>query len=253
MRAGSLRGMQVDILRHGDNFIYLLVDDSHAVAVDPGAAGPVVGALTATGLELGTILVTHHHGDHTAGCAELRRRFGCRVVGPRGPGVDRAVQGGAKVPLGGVHLDVLAVPGHTAMDVAYHLPSHNAVFTGDTLFAGGCGRVFGAKADTLWDSLCRLRALPDATRVFGGHDYTLDNLEFAVHVEPDNADTRARLAAFREGLARGADFPVSTIAEEKATNPFFRFDVATFQAAAGMTGASGAAVFAEVRGRKDRW
>lgn len=119
-------------------------------------------------------------------------------------------------------MEVLSVPGHTAHDVAYYLAESNAVFTGDTLFAGGCGRVFSGRADWMWKSLCRLRALPHSTRVFGGHDYTEDNLAFALLLEPDNRAVQNRLAAFRRNAASDRPFTPSTIAEERMTNPFFR-------------------------------
>jgi len=246
--------MKIVTLGYGDNFIYLLLDGQRAAVVDPGAAAPVLEAIKAHEAALDFILLTHHHGDHTGGCSALKRATGCRVAGPSEGSVpiESLVNEGTPLAFSGRPITVMAVPGHTAHDVAYFVPGVNAVFTGDTLFAGGCGRLFGADAATMWASLCRLRALPDETCVYGGHDYTLDNLQFAADLEPHNAAVAARL---RQHLARGSVGPSapSTIAEERLTNPFFRCDTPELMATVKLPHASPAAVFAEVRRRKDRW
>jgi hydroxyacylglutathione hydrolase len=233
--------MDILTLKHGDNFIHLLLAGRQAAAVDPGAAEPVAAALQAQGCMLELVLITHHHGDHTGGVSELKKRFSCRVVAPAGnlAPSHETVAGGERVPFSGCSIQVLAVPGHTANDVAYYLPGAQAVFTGDTLFAGGCGRVFSGQPQVLWASLCRLRALPAGTQVFGGHDYTRENLEFAAHIEPGNAAVRARLDGVRRRESEGGPFEASTLAEERQTNPFFR--------------CRDAADFARVRALKDAW
>lgn len=243
--------MHIEILRVGDNFIYVLIDGEKAAVVDPGMARPVQALLDAEGLTLELILLTHYHGDHTGGVAALRRA-GCDVVGPRGGGVDldRTVGDGETIDLASRAIDVLAVPGHTAQDTAYYLPEAKALFTGDVLFACGCGRMFSRDAHQMWASLCRLRDLPDDTRVYGGHDYTLESLEFAAHLEPDNTAVRERLTRFRSDPE--AALP-STLAEEKATNPFLRSDCVDLAEAVGLTGCSAAEVFGAIRGMKDRW
>lgn len=245
--------MKIETLHSGDNFIYLLLDGKQAAVVDPGTAFPVERALTACGATLELIILTHLHGDHTGGCRALKDATGCRVVGPTGGGplLDTIVQGGDVVPFAGASIDVLAVPGHTEIDLAYHLPEAGAVFTGDTLFACGCGRLFGADPITMWSSLCRLRALPPETRVYGGHDYTLENLQFAAHLDPDNAALQERLQAFQR--REGTDTEISTIAEERQTNPFLRCDTPELAAALGMQESDPAAIFAEIRHHKDRW
>jgi len=166
--------------------------------------------------------------------------------------IDRAVGDGECLDFAGNSIEVLAVPGHTDRCRAYYQPTARAVFTGDTLFACGCGRVRGGMA-RMWRSLCRLRELPDETVVFGGHDYTLDNLEFAADLEPDNADVRDRLRHFRENDAAGRRQEASTVREEKLTNPFLRCDDPIFMRSVGMSGRRPAEVFAAIRGRKDRW
>jgi hydroxyacylglutathione hydrolase len=164
--------------------------------------------------------------------------------------VDDVVEDGAVVKFAGQPVEVLFVPGHTAHDTAYYFPQAQAVFTGDSLFACGCGRMFGRDAARMWGSLCRLRDLPDETRLYCGHDYTLENLEFAAHLEPENAAVRARLDQFRADP--GSAMP-STLGEEKRTNPFLRCDTESLAAAAGLPGRTPAEVLAAIRGMKDRW
>lgn len=232
--------MDIRTLRNGDNHIYLLVADGIMAVVDPATAGPVEGAGRQLGCRLELVLITHHHADHTGGVEELRARWGCRVAGPPGGmAVDTVVRDGDCLSFGRHAIEVLSVPGHTDHDVAYCVPDAHAVFTGDVLFAGGCGRVFGGQTETMWESLCRLRALPDDVRVFGGHDYTEDNLEFALSLAPGDADVQVRLDALRRQQAQGLPLAPSTIAEERRTNPFLR--------------CRSAEEFARIRKLKDAW
>jgi len=245
------QGMQIETLTVGDNFIYVLTEGSRAAVVDPGIAKPVSSFLAQAGLTLELILLTHYHGDHTGGVDALRRG-GCDVMGPSGGSLDldRTVSDGETVMFAGTSIDILEVPGHTAHDTAYYVPEAQAVFTGDVLFACGCGRMFGRDAERMWTSLCRLRELPDDTRIYCGHDYTLDNLEFAAHLEPDNEAVRERLDRYR---ADPASAMPSTLAAEKQTNPFLRCDTEPLADAVDLSGHGAVEVFAAVRGMKDRW
>ena len=245
--------MEVRTQRSGDNFIYVLLEGQQAAVVDPGNAPPVERVLAETGASLELILITHHHGDHTGGCHPLKRATGCRIAGPPGgtAWLDTNLQNGDCVRFADTELHALSVPGHTRNDLAYYLPTANAVFTGDTLFACGCGRLFSGNAEAMWSSLCRLRALPGETRVYVGHDYTEDNLQFATHLDPGNAALQERLRAYQR--RRGTEAKPSTIAEECQTNPFFRCDTPELRTALKMEDCSPAAVFAEIRDRKDRW
>lgn len=247
--------MQLETLLWGDNYIYVLIEGGMAAVVDPGAAGPVRNFLDERGIELDLILITHNHSDHTGGGAELRQAMSCRVAGPPGGWLDpdQVVRDGDVLEFAGQRIETLSVPGHTAHDRAYYLPEQKAVFTGDVLFACGCGRVNTGDMAGMWSSLRRLRALPDDTRLFGGHDYTCENLEFAANLEPHHAAVQARLKRFRVSKAAGTPCAPSTLKEEKQTNPFLRCDDPSLAESLGMTGQSPADVFAVVRGRKDRW
>ena len=254
----ELEILQIPVLN--DNYVYLARDaDSGAcAAVDPAVAAPVLRALGERGWKLTHILNTHHHGDHTGGNLEIKRATGCTVVGAaadaaRIPGIDVRLGEGDTVSLGTAGARVFEVPGHTRAHVAYWFEGSRALFCGDTLFALGCGRLFEGTAGQMWESLEKLRALPDHTRVYCAHEYTNANADFALTVEPDNAALKARADAVLALREAGKPTVPSTMAEERATNPFLRADVPDLQRAAGMEGQDPVSVFAEVRRRKDRF
>jgi len=211
-----------------DNYIWLLDDGSEAWIVDPGDAEPVLAQLRALSRPLSGILITHHHPDHVGGVERLVSAYDVPVVGPAQatPAITRAVCSGDRVVAAGLEFTVLEVPGHTLDHIAYWAPGAAAtagvLFCGDTLFAGGCGRVFEGTPAMLHESLQRLAALPPATAVYCAHEYTLSNLSFALAVDPDNTELRERLA--RDARRREQQLPTvpSTLAEELATNPFLR-------------------------------
>jgi hydroxyacylglutathione hydrolase len=243
-----------------DNYGVLLHDPASGAtaAIDAPEAAPIEAALKATGWRLSDILVTHHHGDHTAGIPELKARHRCRVVAPQQeaakiPLVDETVREGAKVSVGKLEANVIETPGHTAGHIAYWFQAEKLLFAGDTLFSIGCGRVIEGTPEMMWNSLCKLRNLPGDTQIYCGHEYTLANIRFAQTIEPNN---RA-LAARAEEAARqvGASKPTipTTIEEEKAANPFLRADVSAVAASIGLAGKPAAQVFAEIRARKNRF
>ena len=251
VKAGPLA---VTLIPSSDNYIYLVQWDGGGAVVDPSVAGTVLQAAERQGVDVGLVLATHGHGDHVAGIPKLKRMTGAQVVGPRGariPAVDREVGAGDRIALGPVEAEVMETPGHTRADITYYLAGAGAVFCGDTLFAGGCGRLFECRPEVMWRSLRRLRDLPDETRVFCGHEYTETNLAFAASVDPDNAVLRSRIDRVSALRQSGRPTIPSTIGEEKATNPFLRSDAAEIQRSLDLEGAAPVEVFAALRARKD--
>jgi len=218
----------VPVLR--DNYAWLVFDPKtqDAAVVDPGEAGPVIAAAAAREWTVSQVWITHWHPDHTGGIAGMKAE-GATVTGPLAEaakinGLDTVVQGGDVIRLGAHTATVIETPGHTAGHIAFHFAEDEALFTGDTLFAMGCGRLFEGTAAQMFANMRTFAAMSDATRVYGGHEYTLGNARFAVTAEPDNAAIAGRLKAVE--AARDAGHPTlpTSIGEERATNPFLRAD-----------------------------
>lgn len=216
-----------------DNLGVLIHDPAHnmTAAIDSPAPETIRRELNAKGWTLTHILTTHHHHDHTEGHAELKAETGAIVIGAekdraRIPGIDRTVRDGERFALGGHTVEVLETPGHTLGHVVYWLPEAGAVFTGDTLFSLGCGRLFEGDAAMMWQSLQRVMALPPETLIYCGHEYTLANARFALAVEPGNAALQKRVADAKMLLRDGNITPPVTLAAEMAQNPLLRPDSA---------------------------
>ena len=211
-----------------DNYIWLLHNGRQALVVDPGDAAPVLDALAMQGLTLSRIVVTHHHGDHTGGVAQLHAATGAPVWGPAGEAIPepyQPVHGGEVVQALGLNWQVIDVPGHTAGHVAYFCPDVDGqplLFCGDTLFSAGCGRLFEGTPAQMYASLAALAAIPAATRVCAAHEYTLSNLAFAQAVEPGNTDITTYAAHCQQLRDQGQPTLPSSIAQERAINPFLR-------------------------------
>ena len=241
-----------------DNYGFLIRDDATGTVacIDTPDGDSIVRQLDDLGWPLHMILNTHWHPDHVGGNAMLKKRYDCEIVGPvheaaRIPNIDRPVDEGDVVAVGECQAQVLHTPGHTLGHIVYHFAAAQKAFVGDTLFAMGCGRLFEGSPQQMWASLSRLRDWPEETVIYCAHEYTQANARFALSVDAGNADLKARadeVAALRE---KGAATLPTTMAKEKATNPFLRAGEASVAAALGMEGKSAAEVFSEIRMRKD--
>jgi len=257
----STNSIRVEPIRaFNDNYIWALRDGRNAAVVDPGDAQPVLDYLGRERLELVAILATHHHADHVGGVAELRRGRDIPVYGPKNEPIStltRPVGGGdaVAIPELALRFEVLDIPGHTRAHIAYY--GSKLLFCGDTLFACGCGRVFEGTPPQLQASLQRLAALPDDTRAYCGHEYTLANIRFARAVEPGNAALAERERSETRTRAENRPTLPTTIAQEKATNPFLRCAEPEVAAAAGRYRGKAAAdpveVFTALREWKNRF
>jgi hydroxyacylglutathione hydrolase len=212
-----------------DNYVWLVhePDSGETTVIDPAVADPVLAEADRRGWRITQIWNTHWHPDHTGGNEAIKRATGCTITAPsaeaaRIPTMDRGVAEGDRVALGAVEAEVLEVPAHTAGHIAFHLPTEQAAFVGDTLFAMGCGRLFEGTAEQMHFNMARLAELPPETRVYCAHEYTLSNARFAVTVEPDNAALLSRAAEVEKARQAGQPTVPTTIALERDTNPFMR-------------------------------
>lgn len=236
-----------------DNYAYLLHGEAGTALIDAPEAAPILSELDRRNWKLDAILLTHHHGDHIDAVPELVKKTGARVIGAgadahRLPPLDVAAEPDKALEVLGEAVQVIDVSGHTVGHVAFHFPESGYAFTADSLMAMGCGRLFEGNPAMMWDSLCRLNALPAETLICSGHDYCAGNGAFALSVDPDNEALRERLAGTADGR-----LPCSpaTLAKERATNPFLR--VHALSGALGMENAPEAEIFAQLRRMKDNF
>jgi len=241
-----------------DNYIFIYrYEGKKAFVVDPGDADPVLAYASEHGIEIKAVFNTHRHFDHTDGNKKLREITGCEIIGPdksRIPTLDRTVEDGERLSFGPVEIRVVSTPGHTESDVCYFMRRPNGdpvLWTGDTLFVGGCGRLYGGWPEALFDSLNRLASLPEETLVFCGHEYGADNLRYALTIEPKNEILHARYQELLDMSKRGSPTVPSTIGEEKRTNIFLRAGEKAVKSPLGMDNSEPYDVFVELRRRKD--
>jgi hydroxyacylglutathione hydrolase len=243
-----------------DNYAYLVRDQAtgQVAVVDAPEAAPLIEALESRGWKADEIWITHHHGDHTEAVPALVEKYGAKVVGhtkdrARLPDLDEEVSEGDTVALGDTHARVIDVSGHTIGHIAFVLDADKAAFTADSLMALGCGRVFEGTHAMMWESLSKFLAMPDDMAIYSGHNYGVANGKFALSIEPGNQALKDRIARIEAANAAGKPIVPVTMAEEKATNPFLRAVEPGVKKAVGLDGADDAAVFAEVRRRKDKF
>ena len=243
-----------------DNYGVLLHDPSTGAtaAIDAPEAAPIEAALTERGWRLTDILVTHHHADHTAGIAELKKKHLCRVVAPRKEAskiqnIDVTVREGDVVQVGSMVGRILETPGHTAGHISYWFKQDKMAFVGDTLFSVGCGRILEGTPEMMWQSLVKIRNLPADTQLYCGHEYTAANVHFALSIEPKNSALRARAEEVVRLIEKKRPTIPTTIQQEKSYNPFLRADLHSVAGAINMEGANPESVFATIRARKDKF
>ena len=241
-----------------DNYGVLIHDSAsgRTASIDAPEAGPILKALAEKGWQLTDIFTTHHHPDHVDGNLALKEATGCTITGPaaeadRIPGIDRRVADGDRFDFAGHPVEVTATPGHTLGHVIYHLPEDKVAFVADTLFALGCGRVFEGTLDQMFASVEKVGALPEETVLYCGHEYTEANFRFAITRDPDNAALVARGEEIRRLRAAGKPTLPTTVAIERATNPYLRAATPALRASAGLPDGTPAEVFAATRRAKD--
>lgn len=254
-----MAALQVELFKcRTDNFGVLVhdPDSGKTASIDAPEEAPILAALERRGWTLTDIFTTHHHPDHVEANMALKSRFALEITGPKNeadkiPGIGFAFGDGGQFTFAGHPVQVIETPGHTAGHICYYLPEDKLLFSADTLFALGCGRLFERPARDMWQSLSKLMRLPDDTVVYFGHEYTMANARFAVTVDPKNDALWARYREIETLVAAGGFTCPTTIGLEKATNPFLRADDPAIRQHLGMQGAEDWEVFAEIRARKD--
>jgi hydroxyacylglutathione hydrolase len=243
-----------------DNYGVLVHDHltGTTMAIDAPDAPAVAGELRRRGWQLTHILTTHHHEDHVAGNLELKEQFGCRIIGPDAekdaiPGISKTVKGGDVFEIAKRKVKVFACPGHTKGHIAFHFPDDYLLFAGDTLFAMGCGRVIEGTMEEMFHSVNQFAQLHTITSVYVGHEYTLSNARFALSVEPGNKQLESRFEIVRSQREKNEMTCPTTIGDELKTNPYLRCSSLEIRQRLGLSGATDAAVFAELRERKNRF
>ncbi len=239
-----------------DNYAVLIHDSAtgQTACVDSGDGDAVLAALSEKGWSLSQLWITHHHGDHVAGLGAVKAATGCEVLGPDGiKGVDRVLAGGDQFQFAGHDVNIIHTPGHTLDMLNYHIPSEKLIFTGDTLFVMGCGRLFEGSPAMMWESMEKLKALPAETLIYCAHEYTLANAAFAVSVDPMNEALANRAQLVKAQREQGLATVPTRLDIELATNPFLRASDQGIRAHLGMESASDSDVFTEIRRRKDNF
>ena len=241
-----------------DNFGVLVHNNASniTISIDAPEEAAILAALKRKGWSLDYILTTHKHPDHVEANLALKAAFECKIIGPDGdkaviPGIDQTVKGGDRLTLGTLDIEVIDTPGHTNACISYYVPAAKSVFTADSLFSLGCGRIFDGTPEMMWASMQRLMALPHNTKIYCGHEYTASNARFALSVDPDNVDLQARAGQVTLLRDQGQPTLPVTLAQELATNPFLRVADPAIRLHLGMEHAPDVEVFTELRTRKN--
>lgn len=253
----QLTFLQIPCLADNYAVIVHAPQSGETLLIDAPDAAAIQAALDQRGWRLSHLFVTHHHTDHTAGVVALKGKYGCSVTGPEGeadriPLIDQAVSEKSALKFAGMDVRVIETPGHTLGHIAYVIPDAKVAFTGDTLFSLGCGRIFEGDAESMWGALQKLMALPGETQIYCGHEYTAANGRFASSVEPENEALQARIREVETLRGQGKPTLPTSLAAEKATNPFLRTNSAAIRARLGLQNAPDWQVFARLRELKNK-
>jgi len=250
--------IQIPVLE--DNFIYILHEatEKKTAVVDPAEAEPVLELLSHKGWQLDYILNTHHHGDHVGGNNKLKKATHCKIIGSRSdakriPGIDILLSEGEKFFLGTEEAEIFSVSGHTIGHIAYYFPKSSALFSGDVIFSIGCGKIFEGTAKQMWESLSKLRNLPENTMIYGAHEYTLDNARYALTLEKGNQKLFAHVEWAKKQRAQGFFTVPTSVKIEKEINPFLRVESMEIQKNLGMQGKPLWEIFGKIRSSKDEF
>ena len=239
-----------------DNYGVLIHDTekNYTAAIDAGDSNCYLNALTETGWILNEIWVTHHHADHVSGLSSLKSKTNAKVIGPPNiSGVDKTLSDGDTLMFCGNEVHIIKTPGHTLDMINYYIPAENLIFTGDTLFVMGCGRLFEGSPEQMYESICKIMALPPETVLYCSHEYTLANAQFALTIDPNNNELTKRVEEITKIIVLGNHTVPTTIAHEAKTNPFCRTDNEAIRQVLEMTEASNVDVFARIRELKDNF
>ena len=241
-----------------DNYSYLIIDETNnnACVVDPSEAKPIIDFVENNNINLKYILNTHHHYDHVGGNIELKKKFSSNVIGFNGdkeriPGLDKLLVDNQKFKIGSLNFATLFIPGHTKGHIAFYLKEEKVIFTGDTLFSLGCGRVFEGTNEQMFNSLNRIKSLPENTKIYCGHEYTQKNLEFCIKFNPNNKYLIMKKEDIAEKIKNRKPTLPSTVADEIKTNIFLRYDDLDVKKQLNLMGASDLEIFSKLRDLKD--
>ena len=250
--------IQIPVLQ--DNYLYLIIDKSTGLTacVDPAVADPVISKLNELNKNLDFILNTHHHFDHVGANLELKKKYNCKIIGnekdkERIPGINIFLNEGDNFSVGESKSIVMAVSGHTIGHICFHFPEDKLIFCGDTLFSLGCGRLFEGSPGVMVESLLKLRSLPNETKIYCAHEYTLQNALFALSLEPENEAIKRKIIQIKDLRSKNLSTIPSTLAEEKKLNPFLKFDDKNFLNSIGLNELSSTDNFRIIRTMKDNF
>lgn len=250
--------IQIAVLTDNYNYVVHNTASGETFTVDPSSADPILEVLKEKGWQLDCIINTHHHFDHIGGNTELKQQTGCEIIGfaddaARIAGITRRVEEGQEVNICGTIAKIIFVPGHTLGHIVYYFEQDKVLFCGDTIFSMGCGRLFEGTAEQMYNSLEKLKQLPEDTKIYCAHEYTANNGNFALTVEPDNKALQNRMHEVLKLREQNLPTIPTDLKTELATNPFLRTDSAEIRKRIGMLSASNVEVFAKIRKMKDNF